>query len=85
MRVYMLMFVCVRVYCVSYQLCGYPSLIKLYCHCSGESFVFKSKFAGWEGVLKEDYSVVKGEKKTTERKAPKVADIVNVTTLSYHT
>ena len=41
-------------------------------YSSGESFVFKSKFTGWEGVLKEDYSVVKGEKKTIEKRAPKV-------------
>ena len=40
-------------------------------YCSGESFVFKTKFTGWEGVLKEDYSIVK-EKKSSERKAPKV-------------
>ncbi|XP_065899983.1 protein flightless-1 homolog [Dysidea avara] len=37
-----------------------------------EQFVFRCKFVGWEGVLREDYSVVKGEKKSTERKAPKV-------------
>ena len=41
-------------------------------YCSGESFVFKSKFTGWEGVLKEDYSIVKGEKKTSEKRALKV-------------
>ena len=34
--------------------------------------MFKTKFTGWEGVLKEDYSIVKGEKKASERKAPKV-------------
>ena len=37
-----------------------------------EQFVFRSKFVGWEGVLREDYSIVKGEKKSTEQKAPKV-------------
>ena len=34
--------------------------------------MFRSKFVGWEGVLREDYSIVKGEKKSTEQKAPKV-------------
>ena len=43
-------------------------------YSSGESFVFKSKFTGWEGVLKEDYSVVKGEKKASEKRAPKVTN-----------
>ena len=51
-------------------------------YCSGESFVFKTKFTGWEGVLKEDYSIVK-EKKSSERKALKVNQLCVIHSIIY--
>ena len=45
--------------------------------------MFRCKFVGWEGVLREDYSVVKGEKKSTERKAPKVKHFFYMVTITH--